>query len=56
MCGFRDDDGHVIKVEQLKTLEIPRQVRHKRNTWVKKKKKIELVRPINTLFRIRLFV
>lgn len=35
MCGFRDDEGQIVKVVQYKTLEIPRQVREKPNTWVK---------------------
>ena len=34
VCGFRDDQGIVLDVVQYKTLEIPRQVRDKRNTWV----------------------
>ncbi|KAG1191678.1 hypothetical protein G6F36_002159 [Rhizopus arrhizus] len=25
ICGFRDDDGRIVKVEQFKTLEMPRQ-------------------------------
>ncbi|KAG2214531.1 hypothetical protein INT46_003081 [Mucor plumbeus] len=33
VCGFRDDQGIVLDVVQYKTLEIPRQVRDKRNTW-----------------------
>ncbi|CAO3635367.1 unnamed protein product [Mucor fragilis] len=33
ICGFRDDQGIVLDVVQFKTLEIPRQVREKRNTW-----------------------
>ncbi|KAI8050035.1 RAI1 like PD-XK nuclease-domain-containing protein [Thamnidium elegans] len=33
MCGFRDDDGQIVNVVQYKTLEIPRQVRDKPNTW-----------------------
>ncbi|KAI7891728.1 RAI1 like PD-XK nuclease-domain-containing protein [Mucor mucedo] len=34
ICGFRDDDGQIVDVVQYKTLEIPRQVREKPNTWV----------------------
>lgn len=34
ICGFRDDDGQILDVVQYKTLEIPRQVREKPNTWV----------------------
>ncbi|KAL0146172.1 RAI1 like PD-XK nuclease-domain-containing protein [Mucor lusitanicus] len=33
ICGFRDDQGIVLDVVQFKTLEIPRQVREKQNTW-----------------------
>lgn len=40
ICGFRDDDGQIVKVVQYKTLEIPRQVREKPNTWVIRKKKM----------------
>ena len=34
ICGFRDDDGQIVKVVQYKTMEIPRQIRNKQNTWV----------------------
>lgn len=33
ICGFRDDEGQVIDIQTIKTLEIPRQIREKRNTW-----------------------
>lgn len=34
ICGFRNDDGLLMEVKQYKTLEIPRQVRNTKNTWV----------------------
>lgn len=33
ICGFRDDNGQILNVVQYKTMEIPRQVREKPNTW-----------------------
>ncbi|KAG0359767.1 hypothetical protein BGZ54_009845 [Gamsiella multidivaricata] len=33
IVGFRDDDGNVVKVETLKTMEIPRLVRGKEGAW-----------------------
>ncbi|KAI8992593.1 RAI1 like PD-XK nuclease-domain-containing protein [Pilobolus umbonatus] len=33
MCGFRDDNGQIKHIQKYKTLEIPRMVREKSNTW-----------------------
>ncbi|KAI9279752.1 RAI1 like PD-XK nuclease-domain-containing protein [Sporodiniella umbellata] len=33
ICGFRDDEGQIMEVKEIKTLEIPRQVRDKPEMW-----------------------
>ncbi|KAI9481344.1 MAG: RAI1 like PD-XK nuclease-domain-containing protein [Benjaminiella poitrasii] len=33
ICGFRDDEGKIVKVKEYKTLEIPRMIRNKPNLW-----------------------
>ncbi|KAG1446203.1 hypothetical protein G6F56_009651 [Rhizopus delemar] len=33
ICGFRDDDGQIVNVEELKTLEMPRKVRDMPGMW-----------------------
>ncbi|CAO0796606.1 unnamed protein product [Mucor circinelloides] len=57
ICGFRDDQGIVLDVVQFKTLEIPRQVREKRNTWVCRMQVTNPMWPfiLIVLFRIHLF-
>ena len=32
-CGFRDDYGKILDLQMLRTLEIPRMVRGKKNMW-----------------------
>jgi RAT1-interacting protein len=33
VCGFRDDDGIVKKLETFRTLDIPKQIQDERNMW-----------------------
>lgn len=34
LCGFRDNDGYVRKIQKLKTLDMPRMVRGQQGMWV----------------------